>query len=230
MGTCVDPAVDCAEPSGPCLIAICDANQNCDEQPKPQGAPSSNEMAGDCKEHTCDGAGAEQVANASAGTSCGDATQACTNGVENQPDTCDAAGACSANDNVACAPYACGASACNTTCVADADCASGNYCNAGTCAPKQANGGACVMANACQSGFCTDGTCCNTACNGLCLACNNPGIVGTCTPVAAGTTDLACGAGEACSDSTDCRKVAGEPCSMPDECISGACNVGECAP
>jgi len=221
--------VNCPPPSAPCLIAICDASQNCAEGPALAGA-SPNEQSGDCKLHTCDGSGAEMVTDEPAGSSCGDATQACSNGVENQPDTCDASGTCVANDNVACAPYACGAAACNTTCMGDGDCATGNYCNAGTCAPKLATGGACTMANACQSGFCADGVCCTTACTGLCLACDAAGSAGTCAPVPAGTPDPMCAPNEACSDSTDCRKVAGEMCTMPDECLSGVCNVGECAP
>ncbi|TKC97043.1 hypothetical protein E8A74_44885 [Polyangium fumosum] len=204
---------------------------HCGEEPKAQGAPSSNEVAGDCKQHTCDAAGSEQVTDEALGTACGDATASCANGVANQPDTCDDAGTCQANDNVACAPYACSANACATTCAADADCAAGNYCNAsGMCAPKVANGASCAAANACQSGFCADGVCCNTACNGLCLACDGAGTAGTCTPVAAGTPDPACGAGEACSDATTCLKIAGTPCGLPDECISNVCTAGECAP
>ena len=36
----------------------------------------------------------------------------------------------------------------------------------------------------CESGFCVDGVCCDSGCSGECQACNLPGLVGTCSPVA----------------------------------------------
>ena len=229
----------------------------CAEQAKPQGTPTPNETAGDCKKHACDAAGAESITNDDAdlpaddgnactteacnagqpqhdpkptGAACGDATQACTNGMENQPDTCDAASQCQTNDNKSCGAYACGANACNTSCMADGDCASGNYCNAGACVAKLADGATCVGSNECSSSFCVDTVCCTTACNGACEACNLVGSVGACSPVDVLVNDAMCAANETCDGNGACKLGIGEPCTMPAQCATNVCSAGACAP
>ncbi len=67
----------------------------------------------------------------------------------------------------------------------------------------------CSTNSQCATGFCVNGVCCDTACNGGCGACNLTGKVGTCSPVANGTT---------CSDSNAC--TTGETCQ------SGTCTGG----
>jgi Cys-rich repeat protein len=47
-------------------------------------------------------------------------------------------------------------------CAEDSQCPSGDYCDSGTCAPKEPDGDPCTTANQCQSGLCADG-----ACNGI---------------------------------------------------------------
>ncbi|WNG20265.1 choice-of-anchor A family protein [Cystobacter fuscus] len=49
--------------------------------------------------------------------------------------------------------------------------------------PKAPDGKTCSSANDCLSGSCVDGVCCNTGCTEQCMACNLPGLVGTCSPV-----------------------------------------------
>ncbi len=83
-----------------------------------------------------------------------------------------------------CAPYkVCTAGACDATCKADADCTIGNFCEAGTCTKRRANGGTCTRARECTSNFCVDGVCCNTACDEVCEACDGTGSIGTCSVV-----------------------------------------------
>ncbi len=56
---------------------------------------------------------------------------------------CDGAGTCQAATTASCAPYMCGATSCATTCTADTDCTTGNFCSAGVCVPQETNGTAC---------------------------------------------------------------------------------------
>jgi len=83
-----------------------------------------------------------------------------------------------------CMPYTCnGSGTCSTTCVSDASCVAGFYCNpANQCLAKLATGAICGGNSQCMSGYCVDGYCCNSACNGLCETCSD----GTCTPIATG--------------------------------------------
>jgi hypothetical protein len=62
--------------------------------------------------------------------SCGPA--GCQNGSATTQ-ACNGIGSCSVIIGASCAPFACGASACNTTCKTDADCASGAHCDKGVC-------------------------------------------------------------------------------------------------
>jgi len=128
----------------------------------------------------CDGAGVCRT-YAVKGTACGATT--CADGKVSGL-TCDTGGNCLSGTTVACAPYACGAAACKTTCAADADCAANAYCTTvATCAAKKANGAACALAKECTSNFCVDGVCCNGACLQQCEACNEAGSEGSCVPV-----------------------------------------------
>jgi hypothetical protein len=146
-----------------------------------------------------------------------------------------------------CAPFLCDGAqgTCPTTCLSATDCSTRGYCAAdGTCQPKQAPGGACNGPDACLSGFCVDGFCCNSACNDACDACNAPGNVGTCSPVAAGVAGkTSCGAylcdGSAISCPTTCEAnagcVAADYCDANSHCVprltnGNACtDVGQCA-
>ena len=105
-----------------------------------------------------------------------------------------------------CAPYICGATACNGNCTADSDCTAGNWCSGGVCIPLLGPGQVCGGANQCASQHCVDGVCCDTACNGQCEACAEPGSVGTCTPVAGAP------------------RAARTPCASDGSMCGGACN------
>jgi len=132
----------------------------------------------------------------------------------------------------ACAPYAnCTSTGCATTCTANTDCLAGNYCDAGKCAPKLANGAACTLATACTSGRCVDGFCCDAACTGQCEACNVPGALGKCVAVVgapraphAPCADAGKECGTVCNGTTRTTCVYLPAGSSP--CGSNACTAG----
>lgn len=245
-------AVDCASgfcADGKCCESACDGEcVSCAEQdtgaadgtcaPIPQG----EDPGGDCAQQpastcgttgACDGTG--MCAKHAQGTICGPvATGSCTNGAATTADLCDGSGTCVHSSTTPCAPYACGATECATTCSTSADCAAGAYCMGNGCFPKKQNGEQCTTVDECQSGYCIDGTCCNTACGGGstadCQACNVPGAMGTCEPVATGTVcrpangscdiqEVCDGAGTSCP--ADAFKPSGEACGSAQSCSNG---------
>jgi len=96
-------------------------------------------------------------------------------------------------------------------------CADGQACDGtGTC--KSKNGQPCTDATACASGFCADGVCCDGACTGTCVACNQVGLAGRCSPYAAGTDPQGeCGQGTGVCKST-CDGVGS--CAYPQVTVS----------
>ena len=97
--------------------------------------------------------------------------------------------------------------------------------------PWNATGADCTSNDTCDSGFCVAGVCCNTACEGGCQTCAAAGSVGTCTPLAEGSS---CGDGDACNGEEVCQAgtcAAGAPLSCDDgnQCTADACDpVGGC--
>jgi hypothetical protein len=159
----------------------------------------------------------------------------CSGSVLYRADTCGtgaSSGLCNDSGSVDCSPYGCTSGACRTICITNADCVSGGYCDLGRCFLKKAQGGTCDRTDQCQSGNCADGVCCNTDCNGVCQACNVPGLVGTCTPTAAGTDpkgecSTAGSCGGTCNGMGACVAAnPGEPCGTCKTCNSS----GQCVP
>jgi len=118
----------------------------------------------------CNGSGACRYTPS--GTTCGAA--ACSAGTIRPAPKCDGAGTCQMQTQSSCSPYICnGTTACYTSCTADSQCVTGDYCASGQCMPKKAVGGACGGNNQCTNGMCSvDGTCCNTTCTASCQACS----------------------------------------------------------
>ncbi len=103
----------------------------------------------------CDGTNPTACAYPGGGTTC--RNPSCTLGVAVAAASCDGAGSCPAEQDVACAPFTCGPTACAGNCTVDTDCTAGNYCAAGVCTPQNGPGIACGGANQCASGQCVDG-------------------------------------------------------------------------
>ena len=137
-----------------------------------------------------------------------------------QPNACNGMGACAPSEApTVCAPYACDAGACKTTCATDTDCAAGNVCVNGVCGVLQPNGAACTGTDFCQSGVCEDGVCCDVACAGLCEACTaatkGSGADGVCGPIGSGT-----------DPDDECAPEAAGSCGRNGQCDgAGACQL-----
>jgi hypothetical protein len=196
---------------------------------------------------TCSSGNQCQSANCVSNVCCNSACGACG--------TCST-GTCSSlpggsGGSPSCKPYVCTGSsiACPTSCTSDANCISGDYCNAsGQCVPQQANGAACSGTDQCQSALCVSGVCCNSAC-GACGTC----ATGTCVALSSGssgspacapylcsgtgvicpsscTADGNCVSGDYCNASGQCvpQQANGATCSGTDQCQSGNCVSGVC--
>jgi len=243
--------------SGSCADGVC-CNQACGGQCQacdlpgqlgqcvavsgaPHGARTACSGSGTCG-GSCDGTNAAACAYPT--VQCRGAS--CTAGTATAAGSCDGAGSCPAVVTTTCNPYVCGATACKTSCTADADCISGDYCNvAGACVSKKADGYACGAANECANGSCADGVCCARACNGQCEACDVPGSVGQCVAVSgpphgartacagSGTCGGACDGANAAacaypSSSTSCRNAS---CSGGTATAAATCDgAGACPP
>src|SRR6185437_810659 len=97
------------------------------------------------------------------------------------------------------------ATACVAVCSSNADCAPGNFCNAGSCGLKR-QGQLCGGGGECGSGNCVDGVCCGGASCPTCQACNVSGNAGTCTNVADNAMEPhgLCAANGTCGDTGTC--------------------------
>jgi uncharacterized repeat protein (TIGR01451 family) len=176
----------------------------------------------------CGGAcdGTHGLACAYPTTACRDAS--CEDGVATLAASCDGAGSCPPELTEGCAPYVCGATACNGTCAADQDCVAGQYCSGGICADQRADGATCDLDTQCQDGHCVDGLCCDTSCTGQCQACNLPSARGTCSPV----TGAPVGGRAACADDGSgcggaCDGTHGLACAYPaSSCRDASCSGG----
>jgi len=127
---------------------------------------------------------------------------ACTSGLETHASTCDGLGGCKDVPKM-CGAYACGPTACRTSCTSSTDCVTGFACKDSACVPVAGLGDACATTAACGSGlFCTDSVCCASA---------------------------SCAAGESCAlGKGKCAKVNGSACGIDAECGSAHCVDGVC--
>ncbi|MBK8256421.1 MAG: hypothetical protein IPK82_27600 [Polyangiaceae bacterium] len=232
-GVCCDSACDSVCEA--CTAALKGGGVDGACEPVAAGTDPQDECAAEAP-NTCgnvDGfcGGSSGCAKHPMGTLCGD-SPSCAAGVQVNQDTCSGTGACVDKGTTPCGLYACGPSACKTSCAADVDCVSTAYCNVATsaCVPKVANGTACAAANMCTSGFCIDGFCCNTSCGGACRACSNAksgGPNGTCTLFGANLDpDNECAT--ECNGAGACEAVNGTACAAGSICQSGFCVDGVC--
>ncbi|MGE3669079.1 MAG: DNRLRE domain-containing protein [Polyangiaceae bacterium] len=198
----------------------------------PAGSVTCRASTGVCDvAEQCDGASMNCPANAfDSTTQCRAAS--CSAGTETLAATCNGTGAnCPTIQTNACAPYVCGATACQTNCTSDAQCTSTNWCNGTSCVSKFTNGTACTEARQCSSNLCVDGVCCNAACNGQCEACDVTGSVGTCSPVSGaphGARTACAGDGSVCNGQCDgANRTACGFAGGTTQCRAPQCNNGQ---
>jgi hypothetical protein len=201
--TCTEDA-DCF--STHCVAGIC-CNSTCDQscfsclsaekasksadgtcEPKRAGSPDEacrDEGAQSCGTNgVCDGKGSCETYPV--GTQCGEPF--CTENEVVGAATCDAAGNCHVPDPAGCGNFNCSDSACQGICRSDAECNELAYCNDdGRCRQQLGIGAVCDSDEECLAGHCADGVCCDRACDGQCEACAEPGSVGRCLPLGAGS-------------------------------------------
>jgi hypothetical protein len=132
----------------------------------------------------------------------------CTNGTATSSATCDGAGKCTQPTTSSCGAYACGATACKTSCTADADCANSYTCTGGKCVPQVTAtcspdgtqsipvSGDAGVPQSCQPYRCTSTGACGTTCatSDDCLAGNTCDTSSSkCLPSAVTPTDTGSG-------------------------------------
>ncbi len=175
-----------------------------------QGAISTNGAAAETWEYRVTGWGNGEGCTAASASQC--ASGYCVDGVCCEVAACT--GACKS----------CGVPGSEGTCVlakagteVAGSCAAGKACD-GTGNCKSTSSSPCTSGAECASGFCSDGACCDSACTGPCVACNQAGRAGQCTPYQAGTDPQnECGQGTgACKSTCD---GAGN-CAFPQYSVS----------
>lgn len=131
-GHCADGACCDTACTGQC--EACDVSGSTGTCSAVTGAPHGNRTAcagaGSACGGSCDGNNRTQCAYPGASTACG--TPNCAAGAATTS-ACDGQGTCAAGTPVDCAPYACGATACKTSCSGNTDCASGYTCSNSAC-------------------------------------------------------------------------------------------------
>jgi hypothetical protein len=135
-GQCID-GVCCSTACGmPCFACnLPGAAGTCTAVPGGQDPGNdcpSDPAAGCQRDGTCNGRGGCRLHAAT--VEC--APAACAGGSATPARLCNGLGACPAAAPADCAPFVCGATACKTSCMADADCRAGLQCREGRCLPS----------------------------------------------------------------------------------------------
>lgn len=185
---CVD-SVDCEAPE-----ALCDPEASlCVECLDQDDCADSNDVCADgtcAPEHCINGVqDADEIAEDCGGQDCAG---------------CELETACTSPDD--CKSGVCADEQCSLPCTITANCEDlkGTYCDGQACRLRKDSGSACTTPDECKTSICVDDVCCGTACDMPCRACNIGASTGTCTIVAEGTDDDACGIGGCCDASGEC--------------------------
>jgi hypothetical protein len=210
-GTCSTDK-DCSVQEPLCLgnqCAKCAGDNDCAGRPGTPACAASG-LCVACTANTyCKGAAAV----------CDTATNQCTGCIKRS----DCAGACQACTNGACTPVKGRDDSDPTACTGTCD-------STGACKSKQGQtcqsiSGGCLAGTNCSA----DGYCCDKTCDSPCMACDLPGFLGTCKPVASGNPHgnrASCGSDATCGGS--CAGKADGTCSYPTKnCGAGpSCTAG----
>jgi hypothetical protein len=233
-GFCVDQRCCDNACAGQC--EACDVEGHLGTCTAVSGAPHGDRASCASDGSACAGAcdGTNRTACAYPGNSVQCRQASCANAVAVLPAYCRGDGSCPAEQTVDCAPEECEGDRCaRAACTVDTDCNTGEFCAAGVCVEKLANGEVCAGTNQCVSGFCADGYCCDTACDGQCEACDATGAAGTCSPVSGAPH----GGRAACSGSGPCAASCDgtnrTACVFPGseaECQAATCQNGRATP
>jgi hypothetical protein len=162
--------------------------------PPPTGRKACDNAAPECV-GTCDGVTTAKCTYPVETTPCGSGT--CKDGEEYRAG-CDGKGACGTPVPSSCVKFACGATACKTTCSADTDCASEYKCDTAT--------SDCVPAGA--------------KCDGDHALKNNGVVVKDCAPFKCSSGDVCL---NLCTSRADC--VEGMACTVDGKCEPSAADV-----
>jgi hypothetical protein len=130
LGHCVDAVCCDTACAGQCQA--CGASGHCANViGAPVGARQPCTSDGPSCGGACDGTSPTACAYPASETSCRSAS--CANALETLAAVCAGTGKCPAMSQTTCSRYVCGATACKTSCISDADCSAGNLCRTGVC-------------------------------------------------------------------------------------------------
>lgn len=189
-GFCVDGVCCDSQCGGQCEACNLDFSGRClPVTGAPIGdRPSCDAPAGDpCAARVCDGVDRTQCAGF-VGPEVQCQSASCADGVAQRAATCDGAGSCPVGQPEPCAPFACAADACGTSCGDNDDCADGFRCESGDCVPRdfECDGLSTVVA--------PDGT--EKACDPY--RCDDTGCLTECQSTADCVKGFVCSAGSEC--------------------------------
>jgi hypothetical protein len=181
----------------------------------------------------CDGAGACILY--ADGTVCVPAS--CTDGIRDEPRTCNGDGFCRTLQITDCGGFQCDGADCRTYCDNNTHCLPSAFCNSShQCEGDRGLGSFCSSSSQCDSGYCRDNRCCENDCAGECMACSSVKTGetnGRCRAIVHNTNpDGECSNG-ACyrfdSMSGECRWFQGHSCGgSSGECFTLSCVDGYC--
>ena len=248
-GVCAHPAGNggavCRAAAGECDLAetCTGSSATCPGDVKKTTGTACTDDGNQCTNDQCDGTNVLcQHPNKGAGTACGSGADTdCDN-----PDTCNGAGTCQANNE-----------ANGTTCTSDSNPCTLDQCGAGACTHPAGNAGTvcrpaagdCDVQETCDgasaacpadaksssgSGCPDDGNqCTNDQCDGTSVLCQHPDKAAGAACGSAADSDCdnpdTCNGAGACqtnhaADGSTCDD--GNPCTTPDQCSAGACAPG----
>jgi MYXO-CTERM domain-containing protein len=206
---------DCADGCQACSAALKSSGADGTCGPKKAGESSEGKCAdaGGCGLNgLCDGSGGCQFYPPT--KPCG--TTSCAAGIQTGQ-VCEGTQNACVVRQVSCEPYACGPTACRTSCSTDSDCYQGYSCAESVCLKKKDSGQLCREPKECISGFCVDGVCCAEPCTSGCNAC-------AALLKESGTDDGQCGPAKYGLQHKNCLKTAPETCGHDGACDgTGGC-------